>query len=923
MNAEAVNSIFGDWDGGTYTVSSQADELKKMFTDIRVLAEQDSTSQFFSHVLNPSICVENFDPTNFEFQTEFDRSIKSRVCFREFVDQFGVKHLRFGEQVELEHHDTLVTSTIKFLKCWYEIAFEKLSSTHFTSAEVREMLPILEKQLHSLSPSSPSNSCDKSVPRKVCNVIDKLGAYEQMHLTPANCRAIHELIVSLYQDVQDCEFSLQIEEFFKNKAPDYRNLLKTATEEMRLYKQCNIDAVESARETIDSLNHALHRMNEFRKQGPGLSEEWFQDSKSWKRFCFLKGILAKMHIFAKTLSLVNQSNVSYVMSQILAPEKQAPQISAPEKQASRAMILFTEQFFNLVCIFFTVIVEVNTNWPNSRNPRDVECWKSLEQNIKIHADYRTGVLHRLSCAANEAAALWLQAEMSGFCYDVCQYTVAKSDQSSFTKLNRVENLAVDMHPDCEDIIGMRVWFTDHVSTGGFNQRLEQSGSACGVLIVHVFLRYDRAISRPGKTQAKFYSGSCACGNVQLPSWIEEACASRLFYQPLLDYLIHDYFDYKLADPKREPIRLVFTGAAFDAVLATVIASELISALVSYREEHEVLSQHPPSEWDSLFNHIRSSVFVLSFMLPAVFSRHHFLPVSSKKNSLGGSIIAPHENLGINMLNITFHSCICSKLVEVWLSIDRDIIAESDDASLWKETSQFDSMVLLLLEKITSSCRKSENFDSSINESLFKIIAKAKTLMRNQKAKLDTFVADYKQPSSIKFSLLKSGKVPFRYLDSLGKKQKHVLHQLEKVSKRRDFVSHGHFWPGMLTFVQDPHKLLNCNMNFPHGHFEDGDSLENTHRKMDMIASWFFPIASVYEIGPRKISPSQPPVGRQSGSYGVAPRGSKQSSELSSRMSVKPLRSSTDPAKGPDRLLVQWCCDSVDSQAITCNCFAVR
>ena len=219
-------------------------------------------------------------------------------------------------------------------------------------------------------------------------------------------------------------------------------------------------------------------------------------------------------------------------------------------------------------------MEVNTNWPNSRNFRDVESWKSIEQNIKIHGDYKTGVLHSLSCAANEAAAVWLQSEMSGFCYDVCQYNVAKRDQchqASHTKLNRVENLAVDMHPDCEDIIGMRVWFIDHVSTGGFNQRLEQSGSVCGVLIVHVYLRYDLAISRPGKTQSKFYSrSSCACGNVQLPSWIEDACV-RLFYQPLLDYLIHDYFEYKLANPKREPVRLVVTGSAFDAVLATVIA----------------------------------------------------------------------------------------------------------------------------------------------------------------------------------------------------------------------------------------------------------------------------------------------------------------------------------------------------------------
>jgi hypothetical protein len=266
------------------------------------------------------------------------------------------------------------------------------------------------------------------------------------------------------------------------------------------------------------------------------------------------------------------------------------------------------------------------------------------------------------------------------------------------------------------------------------------------------------------------------------------------------------------------------------------------------------------------------------------------------------------------------------LVEVWLSIDRDVIAESSNASLWKETSQFDLQVLQLLQKLTSSASRTDHFDSSINESLSKIYAKAKMLLRDQKAKLQTFVADYKHPKLKGLNLLSSGKVPFRFLvlESSGKKRKSVM---EKFEKGGDFVSHGNkkeFWPGMLSFVQDPYKLLNCNVKFPHGHFEDGESLENTHRKMVVIASWFLPIAAVYEIGPRNQSPSQPPVGRQSGSYGVAPKGSKQSYEISSRMSVKPLRDrGTDLAKGPDRLLVQWCCDSIDSQAITCNCFAVR
>jgi hypothetical protein len=911
MNAEET---FMSWENPNQVpLQEQIESLKKLFTEIRNLAEQDKTSGFFEGVLDPSIHLsekgeesKKINPTCRSFQNEFDRSIESRVCFREFIDQFGVKHLHIGEQVDHENHEDLVTTSVRFLKCWYEMAFEKLSPTDTASTKVKNALPNLVEQLHSLSP--PSNICE-SIPKRFCNFIDKLQAYENKTQI---CREICEMIVSLCQDVRACEFSLQIEEFFKNKVPEYRNLLKTATKEISYYKECDIDAVHNVRESIDSLNQTLHQMNEFRKQGSGLTEEWFQDTKFWKRFCFLKGILAKMQLFASQLSSTDQHNVVDIMMQILGPKSQALQ----------AKISFAQQLFNLVCIFFTVIVEVNTNWPNSRNPRDFENWKSLEQQIKKQSDYKSGLLHFLTCAANEAAAIWLQAEMSGFCYDICQHTFTKGDQASYTKLNRAENLAIDMHPDCEDIIGMRVWFIDHISTGGFNQWLEKPGSVCGVLIVHVFLRYDLAISRPGKTQARCYSGSCACGNVQLPSWIEEACVSRLFYQPLLDYLIQDYFESKVANPKREPVRLVFTGAAFDAVLATVIASELISALVSYREKHQVHSQHTPREWDSLFNHIRTNVFVLSFMLPAVFSRQHFLPTSSSKSFLSESIIEPYKDLGINMLNITFHSCTCSKLVEVWLSIDRDVIAESvsENASLEKETSQFDLQVLLLLQKLTSSCRKTDNFDSSIRESLVKICAKAKTLLRGQKAKLQTFVADYKNP-------MKSRKITFRFLHSLGKKQKSLFDKLEKSGI--DLVYHGpkreDFWPGMLSFFHDHYKdkLLNCNIQFSHGHFEDKVSLENTHRKMEMIASWFLPVAAVYEIGPRNIPPSQPPVGRQSGSYGGTPRGSKQSHEISSRMSVKPLRRSTDSAKVPDRLLVQWCCDSIDSQAITGNCFAVR
>jgi hypothetical protein len=806
--------------------------LSSSLSDIQDLAEQDTTSGFFLGVLNPVRCLWELERADFPFQSEFDRSIKCRVIFREFIDQFGVKHPhgRIGEQFEHEHQDDLVTSSMKFLKCWYEVAFGVLNPTYSTSAEVKEMLPILAQQLHSLS---PSNSCYKSIPLKFCDFLGKLHEYKQ---TKHNCLAIHELMVSLCQDFKDCEFSLYIEEYFKNKAPEHINLLNAATKEISLYKECDIEAVKNASEFIDSLKHSLHEMNQYRKQGPGFTDEWFQDTKLWKRFCFLKEILAKMQNFASKLSAVHPSNVEFVLLRILT-EGGWP---------SEAMSSFSRQLFNLVCIFFTVIVEVSTNWPNSRNSRDVDRWKVLEERIETHSDHKMS--HLLSCAANQASALWLQAEMSGFCYDVCQYSVGNHDQASYTKLNRVENLAVDMPPDCEDIIGMRVWFTDHVSTGGFNQWLETAGSVCGVLIIHVFLRYDRAILRLGKTQAKFYSGSCACGNVQLPSWIEEACVSRLFYQPLLDYLIHDYFEVfgsHPEKPQREPARVVFTGAAFDAVLATVIASELISALVSYREKHQVDSQHTPREWDSLFNHIRSNVFVLSFMLPAVFSRPHFLPTPSSKTSLSRSIIAPHEHLGINMLNITFYQCTCSELVEVWLSIDHNAIVETSNASLWKETSQFDLQVLQLLQKLTSSARKTDHFDSSISESLSKIYAKAKTLLRDQKAKLQTFVADYKY-SKLMMLRSSSAKVPFRFSEPSGKKGKSVVGKFEKPFS---FPFHCHMykesWPGMLTFV-DHFKLLNCNLKFPHGHFDDGDSLEKTHRKMVVVAS-FLQFAAVNEV----------------------------------------------------------------------------
>jgi hypothetical protein len=310
------------------------------------------------------------------------------------------------------------------------------------------------------------------------------------------------------------------------------------------------------------------------------------------------------------------------------------------------------------------------------------------------------------------------------------------------------------------------------------------------------------------------------------------------------------------------------------------------------------------------------------MLPPVFSRQHILAHQLRKSSMSESKIEPLEDFGNNMLNITFFNCVSSKLVEIWLSIDRDVT--SDDVSLWKEASQFDAHVLELLQKLTLSCRKPDHFESFFNDSLTKIHAKAKKLQRDEAAKRKTFVADYKAKSNPKSNTLKPGKLPrLRLLNEIREIEKSVF------SKGRNFFLNGslhnhqgEFWHGLLSFVHEPFQLLNCNNKFPHGNFMDGSSLDFTHRKMDMISSWFLPIASVYEIGSRENQPSEPPIGRLSASYGAVPRGLKNPNCISSRMSVKPLRCNIDVKKAADRLHVQWCCDSTDSQALTRNCFAV-
>jgi hypothetical protein len=541
---------FVGWEQSEKNSQEQVVSLKASFKEILDYARQDNGQDigFFAGVLDPKVLDH---PPNF-FQDQFDCSINSRIMFDPFVDHHGVRHLHHNiaesrqlgsskvsggsvgngsgstgesaltaEEQEAEQQRGLVTSSIRFLKCWYESALAKLSPTVVASkegTEVQRHLPLLAEQL-------AQNPGNKNITTKC---IDLIGRLEKIEKEQQNYTAIHGFIVSLRQDVEICVSSLEIEEFVKNKVPAFTNLLDAASKEISRYKECDLDAVKRLKQAASCLEQTLHGIEAFRKQGPGFTKEWFEDAKAWKRFCFLKGILAKMSDFVLQWTACMQRNGS------LQPTRVRQFFSADYQD-------FKNELFNLVCIFATVILEVNANWPN---PRESDVWKQLKTQLLQHTSEKTGVQHCLTCAANEAAARWLQMEMSGFCYDACRYEQALPAET-FTRLNRQENLAVDMHPDCDDIIGMRVWFIDQISTGGFNQLSDKSGSTCGVLVVHVFLRPEVAILRlkqPDKMQAKYFSGSIASGNIQLPSWIEDACVSRLFYQ-VSSIFCHAYQNY--------------------------------------------------------------------------------------------------------------------------------------------------------------------------------------------------------------------------------------------------------------------------------------------------------------------------------------------------------------------------------------------
>jgi hypothetical protein len=530
----------GSWEQSEKFSEEHILSLKAAFKEILDYARQDNGQDngYFDGVLDPKIRdpaaakSDGKEPQPVFFQDQFDCSINSRVMFRAFVDHHGVRHLhhtiadshqpgssqvgggnissvgngsgsKFGteeskltaEEQEAEQQRGLVTSSIRFLKCWYESALEKLSPTVVASKEVKRHLPLLAEQL-------AQNQGNKNITTKCVDLIGKL---DRIDIEKRNT-AIHGFIVSLLQDVEFCVSSLEIEEFVKNKVPAFKNLLEAASKEIVRYKECDLDAVKKLKDSASCLEATLKEIDAFRKQGPGFTKEWFEDAKAWKRFCFLKGILAKMSDFVRNWTA-------------RMPKSGLKQFFTTAE--------FQNELFNLVCIFATVILEVNANWPN---PRESDRWRQLKTQLLQHTSEKAGVQHCLTCAANEAAARWLQMELSGFCYDACRYEHAPPAEP-FTCLNRQENLAVDMHPDCDDIIGMRVWFIDQISTGGFNQLSDKS--TCGVLVVHVFLRHELAILRlkqPDKMQAKYFSGSIASGNIQLPSWIEDACVSRLFYQ---------------------------------------------------------------------------------------------------------------------------------------------------------------------------------------------------------------------------------------------------------------------------------------------------------------------------------------------------------------------------------------------------------
>jgi hypothetical protein len=752
----------------------------------------------------------------------------------------------------------------------------------------------------------------------------------------------------IVEEVKSCELNIQIQEHAAKMLPEYKALRDKAVSEVARYNELlEGHELQELRRSTERFSERISALN------PNQSD-WAENDVQRKRFFTFKVLLEKMIKFVDC-AIQCRSSTFFLSRIVQVVEKDAK----PDKNPS----IFLKAVFNLISIFFVVIADVNAKCPPPQiGPVTASTWKAFAYDLETNAEE---VRNRLATAANEAATRWLLTEVSAICHDICLDT-AQHDSSTripnselppkapnSANINRQEYLAVDMHPECQDLIGMRVWYVDSVPTGGFNQFLPAKRYTCGLIIVHVFLRYNIAISRlrdqPEKMQAPVSARTnVACGNIQLPSWVQDACVDRLFYQPLLDFLIHDF---SLSfEEEREPARLVFTGAAFDAVLATVVASELISRFNSYREDRLIKKRHSHTtvDWDVLYNHIKSSVFVLSFMLPAVFSGPHLSPdqmIAKKGNK--DKLHTPHGAVGINMINITISNCVAFKLVEHWLSVDRSELAKNHDE--WKVYSSFDKKVLETLQKLFSSCKKTaqfRDFEKTIEQAVDEVKRWAKSTDAN-KRQLGTFVADYKAKgvSGVKppVRLINSPRVASSQTvqqktqdEALGQKLGHALTGFFQQIQQ----TNGDWWLGCLSLIKEPFQLLSCSHPLP-------QATEKSMGVMVRIASWFLPIAAVYEVSQPKID-SAPLPQRKVASYGTCnasdlpinehayttygfekdrsmhnglPEANSRTQHASnfamcSRMLVKPIGNN-------DRLLIQWKCDSMDSHALIRNCYAVN
>ena len=743
--------------------------------------------------------------------------------------------------------------------------------------------------------------------------------------------------LGIAEDVKSCELYFEIQGYAAEMLPEYKALRDKAISEISR-QHIEGPELQALRRSTDLFSE---RVSAFHAE-----TDCVPDDRPRNRFLACKSVVESMSKFVDFA--VDCGGGVEFLSKIDI-----------ESKLNRNSDTFLGAVFKLISFFFVVLNDINANvakhpLPHIGPPITRSNWRAfadvLDANAKVVRDC-------LASAANEAATRWLHADVSAICYDVCLDT-AHHDSSTrpinsevpsqvfnATNINRNDFLAVDMHPDCQDLIGMRVWYADSVPTSGFNQFFPTKRSSCGVIIVHVFLRYNIAISQlrdqPEKMQAPASArNNVSCGNIQLPSWAQHACVNQIFYQPLLDFLIHDFS--QSFDEEREPARLVFTGAAFDAVLATVVASELVYRFNSYREDRLIQKchSHTTVDWDVLYNHIRSSVFVLSFMLPAVFSGPHLSPdqlMTEKRNK--DKLYTPHGAVGINMLNITISKCVPDKLVEYWLSIDRSELAKNHDE--WKVFSSFDKKVLETLQKLFSSCKKAaqlRDFEKSIEQAVDEVKRWAESTDAN-KRQLGTFVADCKS------NVLRVGssfRTVQRKTQHEARRQKlgHSLTDFSLFFQQNHLMASGDWWLGYLSLIKEPFQLL----NFSH-------PLSQVTKKskdiMVSIASWFLPIAAVHEVSRPQID-SEPLPQRKAASYGTlnasdlpihehayttygfqrdssigigVPEANSRTQHASnfamcSRMLVKPIGNN-------DRLLIQWKCDSMDSHALIRNCFAVN